>query len=138
MNHQKIYESIIEKAKSENRNKLKKKHKDYIYYERHHILPKCMKGTDDKDNLVLLTAKEHYVCHKLLTYIYSGNKKLMHAFWRMTWDKQGNKKLTSLDYAYARELKAKFPINIWNKGHRGLQHHSTETKRKMSESQKVK
>lgn len=39
------------------------------YLERHHALPKCfgLGGERDKDNLVLLTAKEHFVCHLLLT-----------------------------------------------------------------------
>jgi hypothetical protein len=61
MNYQKIYESIIQKAKFENRIKLRKNHPNYIYYENHHILPKCLGGSDEKENLVLLTAREHYV-----------------------------------------------------------------------------
>ena len=40
------------------------------YYEKHHILPKCMGGLDTKDNLVYLTAKEHFICHKLLVRIF--------------------------------------------------------------------
>lgn len=73
MNHQNIYNSIIENAKSKNRIKLKKNNINYVYYETHHILPKCLNGSNDKDNLVLLTAKEHYICHKLL------NKKIINA-----------------------------------------------------------
>ena len=69
MNHQKVYDNIIKNAKFENRKKLRKNKTNYIYYEKHHILPKCLGGNNDKENLVLLTAKEHYVCHKLLTYI---------------------------------------------------------------------
>ena len=33
------------------------------YHERHHIVPKCMGGTNDKENLIDLFAKEHYVAH---------------------------------------------------------------------------
>ena len=66
MDHQKIYENIILIAKSKNRQKLNKNDIDYVYYENHHIIPKCLNGNDDENNLVLLTAKEHYVCHKLL------------------------------------------------------------------------
>ena len=66
MNNEKVYYSIIEKAKKENR---KKGHG--VYYERHHITPKFMGGTDDKENLVLLTAKEHFICHLLLTKFVS-------------------------------------------------------------------
>lgn len=38
------------------------------YYENHHILPKSFKmgGEYDTDNLVKLTAKEHFICHRLL------------------------------------------------------------------------
>lgn len=37
------------------------------YTERHHIIPKSMGGLDDNDNLVILTAREHYIAHLLLT-----------------------------------------------------------------------
>lgn len=40
------------------------------YTESHHILPRSLGGTDDKSNLVNLTAREHYICHLLLTKIY--------------------------------------------------------------------
>jgi hypothetical protein len=36
------------------------------YQEKHHIIPKSLGGTDAHDNLVKLTAREHYVCHRLL------------------------------------------------------------------------
>jgi len=65
MDHQKIYESIIQKAKSENRIKINRDDKNYIYYENHHIIPKCLNGTNEENNLVLLTVKEHYIYHKL-------------------------------------------------------------------------
>jgi len=35
-------------------------------YQKHHIVPKCIGGTDDPSNLVMLTYKEHRVCHCLL------------------------------------------------------------------------
>ncbi len=37
------------------------------YHESHHIIPKCLGGSNDKINLVKLTAKEHFICHLLLT-----------------------------------------------------------------------
>lgn len=37
------------------------------YFEIHHIIPRCMGGSDDDYNLVRLTAKQHFVCHLLLT-----------------------------------------------------------------------
>lgn len=118
MNYIKYYNDIIKNAKNDNRKKLNKKDIKYIFYEKHHILPKCLGGNNEPDNLVLLTAKEHYICHKLLTYIYKGNKKIANAYCRMTWDKSGRRNISARDYAYARELKASIPI-------------SEETKQKM-------
>lgn len=64
------YNSIISQAKSENR----KKGTGEVY-ERHHITPKSLGGLNSKENLVLLTAKEHFVCHHLLTKFTKGKRK---------------------------------------------------------------
>jgi hypothetical protein len=37
------------------------------YVEKHHIIPKCMNGGNNLENLVNLSAREHFVCHLLLT-----------------------------------------------------------------------
>jgi hypothetical protein len=37
-----------------------------LYFEKHHIVPKCFGGSDDDSNLVNLLAKEHYIAHLLL------------------------------------------------------------------------
>lgn len=42
------------------------------YYERHHIIPKSLGGPNEPDNLVYLTAKEHYIAHRLLTKFKVG------------------------------------------------------------------
>lgn len=36
------------------------------YLEKHHIIPKSLGGSNARDNLVLLTAREHFICHRLL------------------------------------------------------------------------
>lgn len=74
MNYQKIYNQIIDRAKDRELN---------CYKENHHIIPRCMGGTNLKDNLVALTAREHFISHWLLTRIYPENKKLVRAFWGM-------------------------------------------------------
>lgn len=125
MNHQKVYDVIIEKARSENRIKLKKGQKNYVYYEKHHIIPKCLSGTNDKENLVLLTAREHFICHKLLTYIHKDNRKIACAFHLMTFMNKRKYGITSRDYAYAIELFKNTPV-------------SEETKQKISKSNKGK
>lgn len=42
------------------------------YCERHHIIPRSMGGSNSKKNLVDITAREHFVCHRLLTKMTSG------------------------------------------------------------------
>lgn len=66
MNYKNIYTNLVEKGKTSNRVRLKKSDPNYVYYEEHHIIPKCMNGSDDPDNLVLLTAEEHWIAHLLL------------------------------------------------------------------------
>lgn len=41
------------------------------YTENHHIVPKSLGGTNDKSNLILLTAREHFLCHLLLCRMLS-------------------------------------------------------------------
>ena len=53
------------------------------YCERHHIIPKCMGGTDEQDNLVDLFAKEHFEVHRLLALENPENDKLTYAWWCM-------------------------------------------------------
>ena len=57
MNYQRIYNNLIKRGQSRVLTE---------YKESHHIVPRCMGGTDDLDNLVDLTPEEHYVCHLLL------------------------------------------------------------------------
>lgn len=45
------------------------------YKERHHIVPKSLGGLDTKENLVNLTAKEHYICHGLLCKMTNGRAR---------------------------------------------------------------
>ena len=92
------YRNIVYKAQSELR-----VWKRGIY-ERHHILPRSLGGTNDNSNLVLLTFREHYVCHHLLTKftIDKDRTKMIFAFWAMT-NKWGRSRFTDTinSYAYA-------------------------------------
>jgi hypothetical protein len=133
MNHLKIYETIIKKAKSENRIKYRD-----IYYEKHHIMPRCLFGNDDNENKVLLTAKEHFICHKLLTYIYPSHSGLTYAFHRMCYGNMHNRdyKISSKDYVYCRELLAK---NCSGENHPFFgKKHNEESLKKMGAANKGK
>lgn len=54
------------------------------YVEKHHIIPRSLGGKNTIENLVSLTAREHFICHRLLTKITSGEDryKMLHAAWR--------------------------------------------------------
>jgi len=100
MDYQKIYNQIIARARTRKLNH---------YIERHHILPKCMGGSNDTDNLVELTAREHYIVHKLLVEIHPSNKKLRYALWGMSnqltsSNNNRNYNVTSREYERARIL----------------------------------
>ncbi|MNF70690.1 NUMOD3 motif (2 copies) [compost metagenome] len=80
MNYKKIYDALVEKAKVRGLDKTEIEG----YFEKHHILPRCQGGTDDQENLVLLTAREHYIAHILLWKIYPSDSNLFHAAWMMS------------------------------------------------------
>ncbi|MDX1370844.1 MAG: HNH endonuclease signature motif containing protein [Nitrososphaeraceae archaeon] len=50
----------------------------------HHIIPKCLNGSDDKSNLVLLTHSEHFTAHYLLANMYPKHFGLQLAIINMT------------------------------------------------------
>ena len=61
------------------------------YTENHHILPKCLGGSDDSENLVALTPEEHYVAHQLLVKMYPDNDSLIYAAQMMIPNRPSNK-----------------------------------------------
>ena len=81
--YSKWYFSIIEKAKLQNRQK-----RTGIYYENHHVIPKCkpFNGSNEKENLVLLLPREHFLCHWLLIKMCTNKDqeiKMQYAITRM-------------------------------------------------------
>lgn len=62
-------------------NNAKKREPLNQYTEKHHIIPRSLSGTNNKDNLVRLTPREHFICHLLLTKMTGGNskQKMLHA-----------------------------------------------------------
>ena len=45
------------------------------YTEKHHIIPKSLGGSDSDSNIVKLTAREHFICHWLLTKTTTGTSR---------------------------------------------------------------
>lgn len=86
MNYQKIYDNLISKAK-------KRSPETGISYEKHHIVPRCMGGSNLSDNIAIMTPEEHYVAHQLLVKLYPSDRRLIKAANRMTTGKRRNNKL---------------------------------------------
>lgn len=126
MNYQKHYDLLISTRKALCRNK-----GGGIHYDSHHITPRSLGGSNSKENLILLTPKEHFIAHYLLWRIHR-NRPMATAFFAMCNGKM--KKAHGKDYhnpssrAYAEAVEAvrsiPMPEDIrkkhskvpWNKG----------------------
>jgi hypothetical protein len=75
------------------------------YTEKHHIIPKSLGGNNSKYNLVRLTAREHFICHRLLVKMTVGlhKSKMISALWYMS--NISKYKVTSQEYA---QIKSQF------------------------------
>lgn len=90
MNYLKNYNDYVAYVKNEvklgNRPRTKQTKKHFNgYWEFHHIIPKSLGGDNSEDNLIPLTAREHFLAHYLLTKIYSegvAHSKMVFAFIR--------------------------------------------------------
>jgi hypothetical protein len=92
----------------------------------HHIIPKSLGGVDDDTNTILLTAREHYICHLLLTkmLVNMQKSKMIFAFFRFFNEKYTNSKI------YER-FKNNLNLSGENNPFYG-KHHSEENKKKFS------
>lgn len=100
MNYQQIYNKLMQNAVG--RVKLNRTQEGYVYYEKHHILPKCLGGTDNKCNLAYLTAEEHWVAHLLLVKLHPGNNKLVFACKAMSMIGGNNARVTNKMFGWIR------------------------------------
>lgn len=131
MNYENIYNKIIKKAQSESRVKGKE-----VYYEAHHIFPRCLGGEGRVNqwryhpNIVLLTAKEHYICHRLLHRIYPESRKLAYALIAMG---QANKNRVKHTISARGYEEIKQLLSFCNRGKKL----STETIKKRTETRRA-
>jgi hypothetical protein len=76
--------------------------------ERHHILPKCLGGKNAVDNIVVLTPREHFIAHLILTKCYTGDPafRMASALHKMAFQtgKHRTLKLTARQYDSVRKL----------------------------------
>lgn len=84
------------------------------YTERHHIIPKCVNKSlyKDRNNIIILTAKEHYIAHLILSKCYKPGtdyyNRLICALFamsklKMNYHRRQDIKLTGTKYEQIRE-----------------------------------
>lgn len=76
MNYEELYVNLLLKHGT------KEKPADDKYYERHHIIPKSLGGSDSKENLVYLPGRAHFIAHWVLYKIHN-NEAMARAFFGM-------------------------------------------------------
>lgn len=138
MNYQRIYNRLIERATSQNRVK-----SIGVYYEAHHIVPKCMGGEGTSaqwrthPNIVLLTAKEHFVAHQLLCEVFPEHPGLLFALWAMCNQDTASSRVKVSSRTYSRLKQESSALkSILYKGQIGTWNgrtHSEESKQRMRE-----
>lgn len=94
------YNTIIESAKSRELSKP---------YDRHHIIPKSLGGSNDPNNIVRLTPREHFICHRLLVHMVSESvkHKMAYAAWQQSRSFKFKGRITSRTFEYLRNELAK-------------------------------
>lgn len=98
MNYRKHYNRLIKRA----RNRILEG-----YVEKHHVIPKCMNGTDDFSNIVVLTPEEHFLAHLLLIKMYPDEYKLVYAAKIMTVSKHGQHRNNNKLYGWLKRKHVK-------------------------------
>ena len=128
-----IYESIIARAKQRSLDS---------YTERHHIIPRSLNGSDAVDNLVDLPAREHFICHWLLTKMVDSTNdkwKMMNALGYMMWAENQNQERYKVNARLYEQLKTKHSeMKSWavageRNGFYG-KHHTDETKERIRQA----
>ena len=123
----KIYFQIVERARGRSLN---------CYAEKHHIVPRSLGGLDDDENIAVLTAREHFICHLLLTRMTFGSdrQKMTLAAWTMARTRKAKTKISARTYERLRIESADILRGKHTGRFRGP--HSLEHKRKISEARK--
>jgi hypothetical protein len=100
MDYLKVYRAIVERGQV-------REPDSEGYYEVHHIIPRCMGGGDERENLTTLTAREHFIAHWLLARVYPDHQGIGFSFWAMCNQKgatgKRDYKVSSRTYAEAKE-----------------------------------
>ena len=132
MDYKRIYDDLMESRLSVKEIRAKER-KQGKYFEAHHIIPECMGGEGSRGlvnswkhpNIVLLTAREHYIAHALLFLIYR-TRELMVSFQFFCTIRKGKNytyKVSARMYEFLKQERSRLGV-------------SEETKKKLSKSLK--
>lgn len=91
--YKKWYDALIMNAKT--------RIKPSEYTENHHVIPTSLGGSNDSSNIVTLTAREHFIAHRLLAKMTSGSDqhKMLHALSMLLHDKKNKRVMSSRTFA---------------------------------------
>lgn len=108
------------------------------YLEKHHICPRSLGGSDDPGNIVKLTVREHFICHRLLVKMVLGESKskMWFAFWATSIMKRNPDNLPKINSRTYQILRQQHSENI-SKLKRGVPR-SLETRTRISISKSGK
>lgn len=79
------------------------------YSERHHVIPRSLGGSNARENIVRLTARQHFVCHLLLVKMTSGEaqfKMICAAHHMSVCHRKERYKITSIMYERLKRMRS--------------------------------
>ncbi len=129
-------------------NKARVRGKPDEYFEKHHIIPRCLKGKDVEWNIVKLTFREHYIVHWLLTKFVKKKEDLRSINWALVrmvhqfhvgfvpsrWYEKAKRAAREAQLEARHTEESKLKVSLANKGKKfslGYRH-TEEWKKKMS------
>jgi hypothetical protein len=131
MDYRKHYEKLMLRAKTRNL--------EGQYVEKHHIVPKCLAGSDDPSNIDILTPEEHFLAHQLLVKMYPMSSPLIKAALLMTTHHTSNRSNNKLFGWMRRQASITQKQWIVENGHpKGMlgKKYTEETKQKIKQRSK--
>jgi len=111
------------------------------YTEKHHIVPKSfakilnIENINNPENLVSLTAREHFVCHRLLTKMFQGKfrQKMVYAIHRLAYSDNGHKADVYVSSRHYEQIRKQHSLNLTGEGNPMFgKLHNKHTKEKLS------
>jgi len=118
VDYHRVYENLMQRAVERKWNRSTAS----CYVEFHHVVPKCIGGDDSDNNIVCLTAREHFVVHLLLVRMYPSDHKLVFAAHMLTRGTNKHNRTTNREYQWLKERRSE-AFSVLFKGVPKTEHH---------------